>query len=88
MSRDEAIVKGAVVRMRPVIMTAATTVFGILPLAFGHEIGSEARSVAAVAIICGLIAGTFLTLIVLPSVYRVLDIWAGRWKEKLHKAVG
>jgi len=88
LSRDEAIIKGAVVRMRPVIMTAATTVFALLPLAFGHRIGSEARSIAAVAIIGGLVAGTFLTLIVLPSVYRVLDIWAGRWKERLRRQVG
>ncbi len=71
--RDEAIVTAGSVRLRPILMTTATTVLGLLPLALGFGDGAEIRSPMAVAVISGLITSTALTLIVIPSIYAVVD---------------
>ncbi|MEW6556324.1 MAG: efflux RND transporter permease subunit [Elusimicrobiota bacterium] len=68
-----AIIEGATTRLRPVLMTAITTMLGMMPMVFSRAEGSEARSVAASAIVGGLFVGTMLTLLVLPVVYSILD---------------
>jgi len=73
MSRDEAIVTAGIVRLRPILMTTATTVLGLLPLALGIGDGAEIRSPMAIAVISGLITSTALTLIVIPSIYALVD---------------
>ena len=72
-SRQEAILKAGPVRLRPIIMTTAATVLGMLPLALGFGAGSELRSPMAVAIAGGLITSTLLSLIVVPVLYTLLD---------------
>ena len=68
-----AIVEAGVVRLRPILMTASTTMLGMLPLALSRLEGSAARSVVAISIIGGLMVGTILTLIILPVLYSIFD---------------
>jgi hydrophobic/amphiphilic exporter-1 (mainly G- bacteria), HAE1 family len=69
----EALQKACRVRLRPILMTTATTVLGLLPMALGLGAGSELRSPMALTVIGGLITSTLLTLLILPSVYTLLD---------------
>lgn len=73
-SVHDAIVKGAVIRLRTVMMTALLAMLGLLPMALSHGIGSEVQKPLAVVIIGGLISATFLTLIVLPVLYLLFEI--------------
>ena len=73
LGKDEALVEAARVRMRPIMMTTAAMVFGMLPLAIGFGPGAEGRAPMAHAIIGGLIVSTLLTLVVVPVVYSLLD---------------
>ena len=61
------------VRLRPILMTTATTVFGLLPMALGLGEGSELRTPMALTVIGGMITSTLLTLLVVPAVYAILD---------------
>ena len=67
---DQAIVKGCVLRLRPVIMTMMTTLVGLLPLVFAQGIGAEVQRPLATVVIGGLCTSTVLTLVVLPALYR------------------
>jgi HAE1 family hydrophobic/amphiphilic exporter-1 len=73
---EEAILEGCTDRMRPILMTAGTTIIGLLPLAMSgaHMANAEYYPMAR-AIIGGLISSTFLTLIVLPTYYRLVNGW-------------
>ena len=66
---EAAIVDAGRTRIRPIIMTSATTVLGLLPLTVGFGEGASLRAPMAVAVIGGLVSSTALTLIVIPSVY-------------------
>jgi cobalt-zinc-cadmium resistance protein CzcA len=67
---DQAIIKGCVLRLRPVVMTMMTTLVGLLPLAFAQGIGAEVQRPLATVVIGGLFTSTVLTLVVLPTLYR------------------
>jgi len=54
-------------------MTTGTTVLGLLPMALGLGDGAEIRTPMAVAVICGLVTSTLLTLLVIPTMYSLLD---------------
>ena len=69
---QEAIIEGAAARLRPILMTTATTVLGLLPLALGLGEGSQLQAPMAITIIGGQITGTLLLLLAIPSIYRVL----------------
>lgn len=73
---DEAIVDAGRERLRPIVMTASTTVLGLLPMAISRQAGSELRIPLAVTVMGGLTVGTILTLIVIPCVFRIAE--AGR----------
>ncbi len=60
-------------RLRPILMTTATTVLGLLPMAIGLGEGSELRTPMALTVIGGLLVSTALTLLIIPTVYSVLD---------------
>ncbi|HUV36066.1 MAG TPA: efflux RND transporter permease subunit, partial [Patescibacteria group bacterium] len=66
----EAVIQGAMLRMRPVLMTTLTTVFGLLPLLLARGIGSEVQRPLATVVIFGLISATFFTLFVIPAAYE------------------
>jgi cobalt-zinc-cadmium resistance protein CzcA len=69
-SIKEAIQKGAVTRLRPVLMTALTTVLGLVPLLLSTGMGSEVQRPLAVVVVFGLTSSTFLTLILIPALYE------------------
>src|SRR5205814_7600177 len=71
----DAVLNGALVRLRTVLMTCTLAMLGLLPMALSHGIGSETQKPLAVVIIGGLISATFLTLFVLPTLYLLV---AGR----------
>lgn len=71
--RIEAVITAGRVRLRPILMTTATTVLGLLPLALGVGEGAEIRTPLAITVIAGLISSTVLTLIVIPVMYTILD---------------
>ena len=72
----DAIVAGSLTRLRTVLMTALLAMLGLLPMALSHGIGSEVQKPLAVVIIGGLITATILTLIVLPTLYLVIEEWS------------
>ena len=65
----EAVIKGSLVRLRTVLMTAMLAMMGLMPMALSHDIGSETQKPLAIVVIGGLITATLLTLIVLPTLY-------------------
>jgi len=69
----EAILQGSVVRLRPVLITAFTTIMGMLPMALSTSEGAEMRAPMAVTVIGGLVATTCLTLFVIPIIYSVVN---------------
>jgi len=90
MERREAIITAGRTRLRPIIMTTLAMIFGMLPLALALGAGSEMRAPMARAVIGGLITSTFLTLLVVPVVYSLLDDLGGwvrrRWERKKGEA--
>ncbi len=73
-----AIIEGAVERVRPKLMTVATTLIGLLPVMYGSEAGSQVMKRIAAPMVGGLVSSTVLTLIIIPVIY---DFWK-RWELK------
>jgi len=73
LDRLDAIREAARLRLRPIMMTTLTTVLGLFPMALGLGEGSELRTPMAVTVIGGLLTSTFLTLVVVPVMYSLLD---------------
>lgn len=82
LERTEAILKAGPVRLRPIMMTTAATILGMVPIALGLGAGSELRSPMAVSIAGGLVSSTILSLFVVPVFYAILDDWFPRKKIK------
>jgi len=86
MERTEAVITAGRTRLRPILMTTLAMIFGMLPLALGIGAGAEMRAPMARAVVGGLITSTFLTLLVVPVVYTLLDDFAAwmrrRWDGK------
>ena len=74
-SRDllEAIIEAGATRMRPILITALTTIFAMLPIALGFGEGGEALQPLGAVVVGGLATSTFLTLIIIPCVYSLVD---------------
>ena len=77
----EAIVQGGRVRLRPILMTSLTTVFGLTPMALGFGEGAETNASMAIAVIGGLVVSMFLTLVFIPTLYFIVE------KRRLKKTV-
>jgi len=73
MERNQAVLQASPVRLRPILMTAVTTILGVLPVALGYSSGGEARAGMGRATFGGMFASTFLTLFVVPVAYTLLD---------------
>ncbi len=73
--RREAIIEAGRVRLRPIMMTTLALIAGMIPVALGHGEGADFRSPLGRAIIGGVITSTVLTLVVIPTVYEILDDW-------------
>ena len=90
MALDDALLEAGRIRLRPVLLTATATVLGVLPMATGVDFdwrefhfvfGAESADFwrpLAVTIIFGLTFSTFLTLVIVPTVYSLLDEWTGK----------
>jgi multidrug efflux pump len=74
----EAVVQAATIRLRPILMTSFATIFGVLPIAIGFGAGAESRRPLGLAVVGGLFFSTFLTLVIVPTVYTIL----ARFQEK------
>ncbi|MEM8997032.1 MAG: efflux RND transporter permease subunit, partial [Acidobacteriota bacterium] len=72
-SLEDAVVAAGRVRLRPILMTTATTVLGLTPMALGLGDGAEIRRPMAIAVISGLVVSTVLTLVIIPTVYTLFD---------------
>ena len=80
----EAIVEGAAARLRPILMTTATTVLGLVPLAMGLGEGGQLQAPMAITIIGGQITGTILLLLAIPSIYKVVNRENNKAKDALN----
>ncbi|MBL4853009.1 MAG: efflux RND transporter permease subunit [Robiginitomaculum sp.] len=80
MSVSEAVRKGAELRLRPVMMTASSTILGLIPMLLSSGVGAETQRPLAAVVVGGLITSTFLTLILLPLIYEFVE---GRRERKL-----
>ncbi len=87
MQRLDAIVEGARVRLRPILITSITTIFGMLPMAFSSGQGSEMRSPMAVAVSFGLLFAMVLTLFVVPSAYAIVDSISTRIRQTTSRII-
>jgi heavy metal efflux system protein len=77
-SLEEALRRGAGVRLRPVLMTATVAILGLLPAATNHGVGSDVQRPLATVIVGGLLGATVLTLLILPGAYYLMEGWAAR----------
>lgn len=69
MSVIDSIMDAAAVRFRPILMTSISTILGILPIALALGAGAESRTSMGIAVIGGLLIGSFLTLYIIPAIY-------------------
>ena len=79
MSVSEAVRKGAELRLRPVMMTASSTILGLIPMLLSSGVGAETQRPLAAVVVGGLITSTFLTLVLLPLIYEFVE---GRREKK------
>jgi HAE1 family hydrophobic/amphiphilic exporter-1 len=80
---DEALLEACPIRMRPVLMTSATIVLALSPAALGLGAGSDTNGPLAVAVIGGLVSSTLLTLVVIPSVYSLVEHRISRFHKNV-----
>lgn len=84
-STHDAIVEAGRVRLRPILMTALTTILGMLPMAIGVGEGSELQAPLAVSVVGGLFTSTFLTLFIIPVIYSLVDGVLVKIKKKFKR---
>lgn len=86
MSLEEAILQGSLTRLRPVLMTALVASLGFVPMALAVGTGAEVQKPLATVVIGGIFSSTFLTLFVLPALYRMWhrkdDVWTDETDEE------
>ena len=87
MSKQEALLTAGPVRLRPILMTATSTIAGMIPVAIGLGSGAESRAPMGTAIVGGLVTSTVLTLVVIPVVYSVMDDLPG-WIRRFFGRIG
>lgn len=88
MERNEAVLLAGPTRLRPVLMTALTTVLGLAPLALGIGEGAEIQAPMATVVIGGLLVSTILTLVLVPVVYTIFDDLSSRFLARRRVARG
>jgi HAE1 family hydrophobic/amphiphilic exporter-1 len=86
MDRDQALRRAGPLRLRPILMTAFTTMAAVVPVALALSEGGEQRAPMAVAVIGGMFTSTFLTLLVVPCVYTLMDDF-GSWFAGIFRGV-
>lgn len=86
-SKIDAILKAGPIRLRPIMMTALTTILALIPLSLGIGEGSELEQPLAIVVISGLLFSTFLTLYVIPVLYSTFTDISEVLKDKIKKVV-
>jgi cobalt-zinc-cadmium resistance protein CzcA len=85
---EDAILEAVSQRLRPVLMTALLASLGLLPAALSHAIGSDTQRPFAIVIIGGLVSSTLLTMLLLPTLYKLAESWFGAgWRARHSLAV-
>jgi heavy metal efflux system protein len=79
---EEAILDAVAHRLRPVLMTALLASLGLLPAAMSHAIGSDTQRPFAIVIIGGLMSSTLLTMLLLPTLYKLIEGWFGMGRSQ------
>ncbi|HJQ18780.1 MAG TPA: efflux RND transporter permease subunit, partial [Gemmatimonadaceae bacterium] len=79
----EALIEAGAIRLRPILMTTFALIAGMLPIAAGRGEGAQFRAPMGVAIIGGVITSTFLTLLVIPTFYEVMDLWRSKFSRRV-----
>jgi HAE1 family hydrophobic/amphiphilic exporter-1 len=87
LGKVEAMRRAAPIRMRPVLMTSMSMIFGVLPAALGVGPGAETRQSMAVVVAAGMVSSTALTLLVVPAFYLVLDDLVESLRTRLKRAL-
>lgn len=82
-SRQEAIQKACSLRLRPILLTSLTTIFGMLPLSLGLGEGSEVYQGLGISVMFGMTFSTFLTLLLLPASYE----WIGSLRDRMKRGI-
>src|SRR5438045_5516550 len=82
MNAHVAMFQAGIVRLRPILMTAFSTIAGILPIAIGFGAGAESRRPMGVAVVGGLLTSTFLTLVIIPVVYTLFSDLTDKFRPK------
>ena len=77
MPRDDALIEGGRTRVRPILMTAIATILALIPLAAGFNQGSIIAAELGTVVIGGLFSSTFLTLLVIPVIYSLVEAGCG-----------
>jgi HAE1 family hydrophobic/amphiphilic exporter-1 len=88
LERNQAVLQAAPVRLRPILMTAVTTVLGVLPVALGYSAGGEVRSGMGRATFGGMFASTLLTLFVIPVAYTLMEDFLNVFRKSSRKKEG
>ena len=83
-----AVVEAARLRLRPILMTTATTVLGLLPLSFAIGAGAELQAALARVVVGGLVASTLITLVLIPAIYVMVAGFVARRAERREHAAG
>jgi len=78
----DAMLQAGIVRLRPILMTAFSTIAGILPIAIGFGAGAESRRPMGMAVVGGMFTSTFLTLLIIPVVYTLLSDLGARFHRR------
>jgi cobalt-zinc-cadmium resistance protein CzcA len=78
----DASIEGAVLRLRPIMMTMLVATFGLLPAAFSHAIGSDSQRPFAIVIVGGLISDLVMSIVLLPTLY----VWFSSERDELPEA--
>lgn len=82
MDTRSAILEAGPVRLRPILMTALTTILGLVPLSLGFGEGTEIQQPMAIVIVFGLSVATFITLVFIPVVYYLIDLRRQKRQDK------
>jgi Cu(I)/Ag(I) efflux system membrane protein CusA/SilA len=82
----DAVIDGAVQRVRPIMMTAAAITGGLLPIMWGHGTGASVMKRIAAPMVGGMVSATILTLLVIPSIYTIWRGFGVRRQLKLEAA--
>lgn len=81
---DDALMEAGEKRLRPILMTTVAMIFAMIPIAISTSLGSETKAPMAIAVIGGLLSSMFLTLLIVPVIYKLiypLDRWLRKWYE-------